>query len=396
LATNDTPAEIQSDDVAQGIPSSENKKNYPALDGFRAIAVLMVFGQHYYLNTRPYSALNWGWAGVDFFFVLSGFLITGILFDTRNTAHRFHNFYVRRTLRIFPLYYGILILILVTQPLFHWNWNWRFSVWPLYLGNYARFVSSNPQLGSFSTSGALFGHRLTLLFGHFWSLCVEEQFYLIWPLVVYGVRDRIRLRNLCVIVCVACLVARVACALYLPEHYIKAEILYRLTPLRADALLLGGLLALMTRGPESGKVKRLARPALFAFIACFAVFEASYMLYYHHAYVALPVYPILDTVGFTLIDIFAAILILVLLQPGGLLFKAFTIRPLRQLGQVSYGFYVFHDIPHLFYLRLSTRLTHGPFLTMPLAFCCTLLLSFLSFRYFEAPFLRLKERYTIR
>jgi peptidoglycan/LPS O-acetylase OafA/YrhL len=396
LVINGTPAEVQSDNVAQGIPPSENKKNYPALDGFRAIAVLMVFGQHYYLNTHPISAMNWGWVGVDLFFVLSGFLITGILFDTRDQAHQFHNFYVRRTLRIFPLYYGILILILVSQPILHWDWNWKFWVWPLYLGNYARFISSYRALGDFQTSGAFLGHGITLYLGHFWSLCVEEQFYLIWPFVVYIVSDRIKLRDICVIVCSFCLIARVLCALYLPEHYITAEILYRITPLRADALLFGGLVALMMRGPEAANLTRLARPALGAFVAGFAVFEATYKLFNHHAYRPVPGAPILDTVGYTLIDIFAAILILVIIQPGGLLFKLFTIKPLRKLGQVSYGFYVFHDIPHMFYAYLAIRLAHSPHLTIPIAFCCTLVLSFLSFRYFEAPFLRLKERYTIR
>jgi peptidoglycan/LPS O-acetylase OafA/YrhL len=307
-----TPAEIQSDDVALGIPASENKKNYPALDGFRAIAVLMVFWQHYYLNMHPYSATSGGWTGVDLFFVLSGFLITGILFDTRDQAHRFHNFYVRRTLRIFPLYYGILILIFLSQPILHWDWNWTFWVWPLYLGNYARFISKYPPLGDFQISGALLGHWTTLYLGHFWSLCVEEQFYLIWPFVVYLVKDRIKLRNICVIVCSFCLIARVVCALYLPEHYIQAEMLYRITPLRADALLFGGLLALMMRGPEAAYLTRLARPALVAFVTSLAVFEASYKFFIHHVYRPLPGTPMLDTIGYTLIDLFATILILVL------------------------------------------------------------------------------------
>jgi hypothetical protein len=104
---------------------------YPALDGMRAIAFLMVFAQHYYFAP-------WGWMGVDLFFVLSGFLITGILFDTRHDSHRVRNFYIRRTLRIFPLYYGIMLALLALQPLAHWNWD---LVWPSYVGNYARSVS---------------------------------------------------------------------------------------------------------------------------------------------------------------------------------------------------------------------------------------------------------------
>ena len=77
---------------------------------------------------------------MDLFFVLSGFLITGILYDTRNTQHRFRNFYVRRTLRIFPLYYGLLIVGLLLTPIFHWIWHPVWILWPLYLGNYGRFI----------------------------------------------------------------------------------------------------------------------------------------------------------------------------------------------------------------------------------------------------------------
>ena len=92
-----------------------------ALDGMRAIAFMMVFLQHY-------CGLKWGWSGVDLFFVLSGFLITGILFDSRNDLHRARNFYVRRTLRIFPLYYGIMLLLLLSSPVFHWDWSWGYLV----------------------------------------------------------------------------------------------------------------------------------------------------------------------------------------------------------------------------------------------------------------------------
>src|ERR1700722_12874022 len=98
----DNAAALHTDDVVPDLPASENKRFYPALDGLRAIAVLMVFYQHYLSAGNDLPALNWGWSGVDIFFVLSGFLITGILYDTRNVLHRFRNFYVRRTLRISP------------------------------------------------------------------------------------------------------------------------------------------------------------------------------------------------------------------------------------------------------------------------------------------------------
>ena len=101
----------------------ENRAFYPALDGLRAVAFLMVFGQHY-------LSLAWGWTGVNVFFVLSGFLITGILFDTRDDPHRARNFYVRRSLRIFPLYYGLFAILMLLWPVVHWRWDRLWLAWP--------------------------------------------------------------------------------------------------------------------------------------------------------------------------------------------------------------------------------------------------------------------------
>lgn len=136
----------------------------------------MVFCHHY-------LGLPWGWSGVDLFFVLSGFLITGILFDTRDDQHRVRNFYLRRTLRIFPLYYGIMLVILVSWPLLHWQVNWHWWVWPAYVGNYARFLHpylpDGPfqRLVDFQPVTLIAGKHVPIFLGHFWSLCVEEQFY---------------------------------------------------------------------------------------------------------------------------------------------------------------------------------------------------------------------------
>ena len=159
----------------------ENRAFFPALDGLRAVAFLMVFGQHY-------LALAWGWTGVNIFFVLSGFLITGILYDTRADPFRVRNFYIRRTLRIFPLYYGVFLVLLLLTPLLHWHWNRYWTLWPLYLGNFLRFLSPLSLLRGSALEYAADAHlssvrlpHTELYLGHFWSLCVEEQFYLIWP-----------------------------------------------------------------------------------------------------------------------------------------------------------------------------------------------------------------------
>jgi len=361
----------------------------------------MVFYQHYLASYYP--SLNWGWTGVDFFFVLSGFLITGILYDTRNSVHRYRHFYIRRSLRIFPLYYGVLLAGLLLSPVFHWVWHPAWILWPLYLGNYARFIwlcdwYQNTGVLDHLRSSLPYKSPFFLYLGHFWSLCVEEQFYLVWPWIIYTVGDRVRLRNFCLTICSLCLVARVIVACFLSPAYLNAEILYRLTPLRADALLLGGALALMLRGPEAHTIVRLTRPAVPFFVGGFVVFELLYRHTIHHLYHPVAGAPVLDTLGYSLIDLFAGMLIILSLNPSGLSYRLFTVAPLRRLGQVSYGFYIFHDLPHIAYALLVARMIGGHSIDARkpvalIAFFATLALSFLSFRYFESPFLRLKQRY---
>ncbi len=182
-----------------GVVGRGRPEYYPALDGLRAVAVAMVFFQHY--GAGRAWVFGWGWTGVDVFFVLSGFLITGILYDSQDRPHRFRDFYARRTLRIFPLYYFVWIVVVLLAPWAEWQWSWRWALWPAYLGNYARFLflhgAGDPYRFDRLTFGPLvrgwFGYPMHLYIGHFWSLCVEEQFYLVWPWVVYAVRRRERL-----------------------------------------------------------------------------------------------------------------------------------------------------------------------------------------------------------
>lgn len=159
---------------------------YPALDGLRAIAFLLVFSQHY-------VQLPWGWTGVEIFFVLSGFLITGILYDTRDAQHRFKYFYIRRSLRILPLFYFVLVVVTVFGLLVHSRMSWGWLAWFFYFGNILPFLhQAAPQsafgLTSLGTVLSPTHNWLAMSVRHFWSLCIEEQFYLLWPAVVYGIR----------------------------------------------------------------------------------------------------------------------------------------------------------------------------------------------------------------
>ncbi len=392
------------DSNPEHLPPPENKRFYPALDGLRAIAVLMVFFGHYGALRFPF--LLWGSAGVDLFFVLSGFLITGILYDTRNDPHRVRNFYMRRTLRIFPLYYGVLLGALLTTPLFHWLWSPAWVLWFCYLGNYARFVFIHSPLLHVGALDHLWSQprtatSLTLYLGHFWSLCVEEQFYLLWPLVVFTVRKRETLRTICLASIPVVLAARTACLWLVPPLYLSQEIVYRATPLRADALLIGGFLALALRGPEADRLLRWSQPFLLSLLAVFVVAELLSALIsaqhtFYHPYSG---DPFMNTIGYTLLDLAAAALVLNLLSLQHPLARLFNLQPLRELGNISYGFYVFHDMLHGVYSRLARHLLHDhnfmsftP-LMMSIAFISTIVIATLSYRFFERPFLQLKSRF---
>src|SRR5439155_15871055 len=186
-----------------------------ALDGLRGIAILLVVFSHFVSNLRltvnriayvPIALAHAGWAGVDLFFVLSGFLITGILVDARGSPYYFKAFYARRALRILPAYYGFLLVIFVVLPLLnigagnnymlarqHQGWYW------LHLTNVMMAIGEIAGHGPYPS---------TL----FWSLAVEEQFYFIWPAVVAFCATS-TLRKVCIAGIIGCIVLRIVGAL---------------------------------------------------------------------------------------------------------------------------------------------------------------------------------------
>ncbi len=220
----------------------------PALDGLRGIAILLVLFHHFFV-LKPATAVDdvlaqgpyVGWAGVDLFFVLSGFLITGILIDARGSERYFSSFYARRTLRIFPLYYLIAFLSLIVLPAFPFAYDLLVGLgapreqWPywLYLTNFA--VAERER----------FIHGILDVT---WSLAIEEQFYLAWAVVVWLCPTRL-LGPLCAALIVAVAGARI----WALAAGATAIDVYVLTPYRADGLATGALLAwAMRRGWLAG------------------------------------------------------------------------------------------------------------------------------------------------
>src|SRR5688500_14259012 len=221
----------------------------PALDGLRGIAIILVM-LHHFTYIRPTSGIDgligsvmfFCWSGVDLFFVLSGFLITGILLDTRGSEKYFTTFYARRTLRIFPLYYLVLFLALVVLPNFpalHAMLTAQEETgqvvmpaqWPywLYLTNFA-----------IADRGWVHGWVDVA-----WSLAIEEQFYLVWPLVIWLCPPRV-----VAVLCAVILVAEPAARVFLrgaEEEPVLVLPIYVLTWFRLDGLAMGALLALAQR-----------------------------------------------------------------------------------------------------------------------------------------------------
>jgi peptidoglycan/LPS O-acetylase OafA/YrhL len=301
---------------------------------------------------------------------------------------------------------GLRLLLL--WPVRRWQWSAWWLLWPVYLGNALRYVS--PQVwteGSpLQAAANLWLHtpllpKITFYFGHFWSLCVEEQFYLLWPWIVFRVRSRRALLWICGLAVVLTPLLRVATQASAPAWMLRGNLLYCTLPFQLDALLLGGLIALLWRFLPQETLLRLAK--LIAAIA--AIITGIYLArtlhptqlfwreHYHYAGWQF-------TWGLSFIDIFTAALILCCLQPSALLTRALSVRPLRWLGRISYGAYVFHDIFHdvlargiaTLALRHTFFMQHGDKLLFVSALALTLLLASLSYRYFETPFLRLKQR----
>ena len=359
----------------------QQKVYFSAFDGFRAFAALVVFGWHY-------GGLPYGWAGVDFFFVLSGFLITGILFDSRNRMHRVRNFYVRRSLRIFPLFYLVLFATFAFAVLTHDQLSRAYALWPLYLGNYAQLIFRHRDI---QTIGPI-------MVGHFWTLAIEEQFYLLWPAVVYAVADRKKLMRICVALVVLCPLMRMAGILFFPAQSKATDILFRGTMFRCDALLIGAFCALAMRGPERGWLEKLARPMCLTFGGIFLASALANLVFWHVRESIAQQNWVL-AYGLTCLDVTAAGVLLIITRERSPLAQFFAWKPLQHLGKISYGFYVYHAlflgqygwlVLRMEHRGISHLVAHG--VGAVAFFVLSYGMAFLSFKFYEEYFIRLKDK----
>jgi len=360
----------------------------PALDGLRGIAILMVIPHNAGYGPDHSSGLPWveailangGWIGVQLFFVLSGFLITGNLISSRGNADYYSNFFARRALRILPLYYVCLLLGFVILPALGLPfassvevrqdqiWFWIFlSNWVIPLG-----ISS----GQFS---------------HFWSLAVEEQFYLLWPFVIKGMGSN-RVAVTCALIAGAALVARAVMVI----SGATPDMIYEFTIARMDALSLGALVAAITSCTQLHAfhkgIQRYATPvSILLFLVCALLtnlFERDARM------TQIP--------GQTLLAISFSLLIVGVIadttRADQFVARLLSAGPLRQIGKYSYAMYVFH-------FPLSLQLArHEPWFASEFGslgftfWTMTIIggsyaMAWCSYHLLEKHFLRLKSRF---
>ncbi|MCL4810458.1 MAG: acyltransferase [Thermoanaerobaculia bacterium] len=363
-----------------------------ALDGVRGIAILAVMLRHFVQEMDVSTAADrvvyglgrLGSNGVDLFFVLSGFLITGILLDAKGRADYYKRFYIRRTLRIFPLYYLALCIAFWMWPLLppassllyatleNQGWYW------LYASNWL-FVKEGTYLG----------------LAHFWSLAIEEQFYLVWPAVVAFV-SRERLPS----VCAWCFALSLALRAGLALAGVDVMIVYVLTPARFDSLALGALIAAVAR--EEGGPRRLRKAAAWlgplSAVALVGMVVAGGTGGRTH---------LLMTVGVSLVGVMSGAMVVwaVFLPDGAFGRRLFENRLLRWLGFYAYALYVFHPfvqdaiervwrddlLP-----RVGGSLLPGRAVFILACLSASSLVAWASWHAYEKHWLALKDRWTGR
>jgi peptidoglycan/LPS O-acetylase OafA/YrhL len=328
------------------------------LDGIRGTAILLVLVWHYAVvpglsGDAGVARLGLqAWSGVDLFFVLSGFLIGGILIDAREADNYFRVFYLRRALRILPIY----IACCSAYPLVHLVTATKAMPWPVY--------------ASFTQNFWLARHGWDVYLDVTWSLAVEEQFYLTLPLVIWAVPPR-HLRRVATGVIVAAFLLRSGLYLYLYPNFRAGA--YTLMFCRVDSLMMGVLAATLVR--EGWRNTRLLRVvAVCGFTAIAAATPRGWGM----------MSTAMSTAGYSVLGAaYCSLLLLAITNPGGATARVFRMRWLRWLGTIAYGTYLFHRIV------LEIALEFLPSLAASAAaLVACLLLAQLSWKYFEAPLVR--------
>lgn len=380
-------------DSQSSVKTSPNEAltRLPVLDGLRGLAILLVLLYHFYRYGwiklyldyfsvgKVFALADFGWSGVDLFFALSGFLITSILFRTKDSPDYFRSFYGRRFLRILPLYFLCIFPMFHMQRFPHlqqamgslpndreiWFWtylaNWKIPIWR---DNY-----------------------LT----HFWSLCVEEQFYLAWPLVVW-----LTSRRRFPWVCGGIVTLALSFGLGMEFAGFGREYIQYASFPRAEAIVFGSIIAWLA---EEKMLARFATiiTATLPLAAIAMLFVAVHHTYFRGLYV---LETVVAGVGWSLLLFFC------IASPGAILTRALSHRFLRMMGSYSYAMYCLNFIVLRFVGRYARQALGMLFLSeaTPLkvllffiiTMAATIAAGFLSWHLLEKHFLRLRQYFPYR
>ena len=369
--------------------SSTTGRHIPALDGVRGIAIILVLVCHlFWSNANPAGgpvvqfiakARAAGWVGVELFFVLSGFLITGILYDTLPDPHFFRNFYARRVLRIFPLYYGVFALLLIITTI-------RGEYWTSALFSYLTYTQN------LHINGSVLTNATWININHFWSLMVEEQFYLVWPLLVFLLRSMRRISIAAASIAIGSLALRLI-LVHVGTH--NPYLLYAWTPCCLDGLSLGALLSMAFRSRFYERVQTFTLPVLMGCLVVVAGIWFSCRDFVPESG------PPVTTWGTFFLALGFVAFIATTLRAGSVFEWTASNATLRFFGRYSYGLYVYHyTIAGLIVSRLRPLVLYrsgSKFLSVLLpglaALAVSVLVAWLSFTCYESRFLFLKKRF---
>jgi peptidoglycan/LPS O-acetylase OafA/YrhL len=349
----------------------------PELDVLRGVAILVVVLYHGLYHAGAVSSnrigqifINltvFGWLGVNLFFVLSGFLITGILIDSKGKPDFYRNFYLRRALRILPAFFAIIVLLVILHRM-----SFRTATFSMFfLANY---------MDTFHLVDAYFP---------LWSLSVEEQFYSVWP----AIAGNVSVRTLAILSAALCVIEPLLRWFVASGHPSLGDI-HMSTYLIADNLALGALAAIFARS-RFGTLRNGVRAGLATCAAALVILFAGLpfgILHRTNIFGAA-----LQTLPWNLFFTGTLLLLLGLQSP---LFSSIWTAPLRFLGYISYGLYLIHMLVNTLYrwsvLHIANASTRsalsGAYTQLILSTALSVLLAWLSRRFYEEPFLRIGRK----
>ena len=348
----------------------------PELDGLRGIAILLVMIHRVY--PRAAGGTQWpiegGWIGVDLFFVISGFLIAGILIDTRGDAQYFRNFYARRVLRIFPLFYLLVGGMLVVFPLLGHRGFLSDAGSPLW---YLLQLGNMPE--------GVLGHNPPYWLAPVWSLAIEEQFYWTFPLLVAAVAPK-RLAGWLFAFAGLALVTRIATTIAFPD---RERVQYLFTLCRIDTIAAGCLLAVLVRWPGFATLRERLPRWLGPIAGSAAIVLLATKLDRTTTFGR--------TAGYSILAIaFAALVLLVVLKRDSRSTAALRWAPLRYLGKLCFGLYLLHRPADTLVTGVvgKLHLAQDSLVLVPIKIAVAVGLATLSWRLLETPCLRLKRYFS--